>query len=98
MRCAGASAPRVGRVLLVSCGRKRKNGTAGILEERVNIDDYERKLSPFGRFVFRTERRIRHYELRAKLAEAKTRAAASKAKVVRKGRSRRPGKKAASMF
>ena len=59
------------------------------LEERVNMDNYERKLSPFGKFVYRTERRIQHYELRAKLAEAKTRAAASKAKVVRKGRSRR---------
>ena len=53
--------------------------------------DYERKLSPFGKFVHRTERRIRYYELRAKLAEAKTRAAASIAKMARKGRSRRPG-------
>ena len=56
------------------------------------MDAYERTLSPFGRFVYRTEQRIRHYELRAKLAEAKTRAQASKAKVVRKGRSRRPGR------
>jgi hypothetical protein len=54
------------------------------------MDDYERELSPFGKFVHRTERRIRHYELRAKLAEAMARAAAGRAKLARKGRSRRP--------
>ena len=52
-------------------------------------DDYERELSPFGRFVYRTEQRIRRYELKAKLAEAKARVAASKIKAMRKGRSRR---------
>jgi hypothetical protein len=53
-------------------------------------DDYERELSPFGRFVYRTEQRIRRYELKAKLAEAKARVAASKIKAMRKGRCRRP--------
>jgi hypothetical protein len=53
------------------------------------MDAYERKLSPFGKFVYRTERRIQRYDLRAKLAEAKARAAASRAKAARKGRSRR---------
>ena len=57
-----------------------------------DLDDYERTLSPFGKFVHRTERRIRHYELRAKLAEAMARAAAGRAKLVRKGRSRRPSR------
>ena len=63
-----------------------------------DIDAYVRKLSRFGKFVSRTERRIQHYELRAKLAEAMARAAASTDKLKRKGRSRRPGKKAASIF
>ena len=53
-------------------------------------EDYERELSPFGRFVYRTEQRIRRYELKAKLAEAKARVAASKIKAMRKGRCRRP--------
>jgi hypothetical protein len=52
-------------------------------------DSYERKLSPFGKFVYRTERRIRRYELKAKLAEAKARVAKSREKPPRKGRSRR---------
>jgi hypothetical protein len=56
-----------------------------------DLDDYEARLSPFGRFVFRTERRIRRCELQAKLAEARARVAASKVKGARKGRSRRPG-------
>jgi hypothetical protein len=56
------------------------------------MDDYERKLSPFGKFVHRTELRIRRYELRAKLAEAMARAVAVRAKLARKGRSRRPGR------
>jgi hypothetical protein len=54
---------------------------------------YEAKLSPFGRFVFRTERRIRRCELQAELVEARARVAASKVKGARKGRSRRPAKK-----
>ena len=53
-------------------------------------DNYERELSPFGRFVYRTEQRVRRYELKAKLAEAKARVAASKIKAMRKGRCRRP--------
>ena len=56
-------------------------------------DDYEARLSPFGRFVHRTERRIRRCELQAKLAEAKARVAEIKVKTARKGRSRRPAKK-----
>jgi hypothetical protein len=56
-------------------------------------DDYEARLSPFGKFVYRTERRIRRCELQAKLAEARARVAASRVKSARKGCSRRPGKK-----
>ena len=58
-----------------------------------DLDDYEARLSPFGRFVFRTERRIRRCELQAKLAEAKARVTEIKVKTARKGRSRRPAKK-----
>jgi hypothetical protein len=54
-----------------------------------DVASYEAKLSPFGKLVYRTGRRIQRYELKAKLAEAKARAAASKTKVVRKGRNRR---------
>jgi hypothetical protein len=55
------------------------------------MDEYEARLSPFGRFVYRMERRIRRCELEAKLADAKARAAASRVKKVRKGRGRRRG-------
>lgn len=72
-----------------------EEGLRDFLEEPADMDDdeddsYERKLSPFGKFVYRTERRIRRYELKAKLAEVKARVAASKIKAVRQGRSRRP--------
>ena len=57
-----------------------------------DLDDYEATLSPFARFVRRTEWRIRRCELQATLAEARARLASSRAKTARKGRSRRPGR------
>ena len=55
-----------------------------------DLDDYEATLSPFARFVRRTEWRIRRCELQAALAEARARVASSRAKTAREGRSRRP--------
>ena len=54
-----------------------------------DLDDYEATLSPFVRFIRRTERRIRRCQLQATLAEARARVASSRAKTARKGRSRR---------
>ena len=53
------------------------------------MDDYRARLSPLGRFVARAQDRIWRCEWQAKLADAKARVAASKAKKMRKGRSRR---------
>ena len=61
------------------------------------MDDDERSLSPFGKFIRRAERRIRRCELQAKLAEARARVAASRIRTARKGRSRRPAR-GASIF